>query len=196
MPPNHLILCHPLLLLPSIFPRIMVFSNESVLCNRWPKYWSVSFSISPCNEYSGLISFRIDCFDLLQFRTLVCHLLPTQSVKVKVLVAQPHPTLCDPMDSSSPGSSVYGIFQAWIPQWVAISYSRGPSQARDWTHFFCVSCIGRQILYYFITWDVMSGIHFKITEWGRKHTEQQWVNADNWAMNTMLSTCGYVLSVP
>ena len=62
MPSNHLILCHPLLLLPSIFPRIRVFSNESALCIRLPKYWS--FSISPSNEYSGLISFRIDWFDL------------------------------------------------------------------------------------------------------------------------------------
>ena len=60
MPSNHLILCHPLLLLPSIFPRIRVFSNESVLQIRWPKYWSFSFSISPSNEYSGLISFRMD----------------------------------------------------------------------------------------------------------------------------------------
>ena len=65
MPSNHLILCHPLLLLPSIFPSIRVFSNESVLCIRWPKYWSFSFSISPSNEYSGLISFRIDWLDLL-----------------------------------------------------------------------------------------------------------------------------------
>ena len=65
MPSNHLILCHPLLLLPSIFPSKRVFSNESVLCSRWPKYWSFSFSISPSNEYSGLISFRIDWFDLL-----------------------------------------------------------------------------------------------------------------------------------
>ena len=65
MPSNHLILCRPLLLLPSIFPSIRVFSNESVLCIRWPKYWSFSFSISPYNEYSGLISFRIDWFDLL-----------------------------------------------------------------------------------------------------------------------------------
>ena len=64
MPPNHLLLCHPLLLLPSIFPSIRVFSNESVLHFRWPKYWSFSFSISPSNEYSGLISFRIDCFSL------------------------------------------------------------------------------------------------------------------------------------
>ena len=60
MPSNHLILCHPFLLLPSFFPSIRVFSNESVLCNRWPKYWSFSFSISPSNEYWGLISFRMD----------------------------------------------------------------------------------------------------------------------------------------
>ena len=65
MPSSHLILCHPLLLLPSIFPRIKVFSNESVLHIRWPKYWSSSFSISPSNEYSGLISFRMDWLDLL-----------------------------------------------------------------------------------------------------------------------------------
>ena len=65
MPSNHLILCPPLLLLPSIFPRIRVFSNESVLHIQWPKYWSFSFSISPSNEYSGLISFRMDWLDLL-----------------------------------------------------------------------------------------------------------------------------------
>ena len=65
MPSNHLILCYPLLLLPSIFPSIRVSSNESVLHIRWPKYWSFSFSISPSNEYSGLTSFRMDWFDLL-----------------------------------------------------------------------------------------------------------------------------------
>ena len=65
LPSNYLILCHPLLLLPSIFPSIRVFSNESVLHIRWPKYWSFSFSISASNEYSGLISFRMDCLDLL-----------------------------------------------------------------------------------------------------------------------------------
>ena len=65
MPSNHLILCHPLLLLPSIFPSIRVFSNESVLHIRWPKYWSFSFNISPSNEHSGLISFRMDWLDLL-----------------------------------------------------------------------------------------------------------------------------------
>ena len=70
MPSNHLILCHPLLLPPSIFPSIRVFSNESVLCIKWPKYWSFSFSISPSNEYSGLISFRMDWFDLADPGTL------------------------------------------------------------------------------------------------------------------------------
>ena len=70
MPSNHLILCRPLLLLPPIPPSIRVFSNESVLHIRWPKYWSFSFSISPSNEYSGLISFRMDCLDLLHSKGL------------------------------------------------------------------------------------------------------------------------------
>ena len=73
MPSNHFILCHPLLLLPSIFPSIRVFPNESVLHIRWPKYWSFSFSISPSNEYSGLISFRIDWLDLLAVQVLQHH---------------------------------------------------------------------------------------------------------------------------
>ena len=70
MPSNHLILCHPLLLQPSVFPSIRVFSNESVLHIRWPKYWSFSFSISPSNEYSELISYAIDWFDLLAVQEL------------------------------------------------------------------------------------------------------------------------------
>ena len=70
MPSNHLILCCPLLLLPSIFPSIRVFSNESGLRIRWPKYWSLSFNISPSNEHPGLISFRMDCLDLSQESTL------------------------------------------------------------------------------------------------------------------------------
>ena len=70
MPSNHLILCRPLLLLPSIFPSIRVFSNESVLHIRWPKYWSFSFSISPSNEYSGLISFRMDWLTSLKSKRL------------------------------------------------------------------------------------------------------------------------------
>ena len=73
MPSNHLIFCHPLLLPPSIFASIRVFSNESVLCIRWPKYWSFSFSNSPSNEYSGLISFRIDWFDLFAVQRTLQH---------------------------------------------------------------------------------------------------------------------------
>ena len=85
MPSNHLILCHPLLLLPSIFPNIRVFSNELALCIRWPNYWNFSFSIGPSNEYSGLISFRIDWFDLLAVQgTLKC-LLQHHNLKVSVL---------------------------------------------------------------------------------------------------------------
>ena len=85
MPSNHLILCRPLLLLPSFFPRIRVFSNESVLCIRWPKYWSFSFSISPSNEYSGLISFRIDWCDLLAVQDTLKSLLQHHSLKASIL---------------------------------------------------------------------------------------------------------------
>ena len=81
MPSNLLILCCPLILLPSIFPSIRVFSNESVLCIRWPKYWSFSFSISPSNEYSGLISFRIDRFDYLAVQGTLKSLLQHHSSK-------------------------------------------------------------------------------------------------------------------
>ena len=85
MPSNHLILCRPLLLLPSIFPSIRVFSNESALCIRWPKYWSFTFSISPSHEYSGLISFRIDCFDLLAIEGTLKSLLQHHSSKASIL---------------------------------------------------------------------------------------------------------------
>ena len=85
MPSNHLILCHPLLLPPSIFPRIRVFSNESALCIRWPKYWNFSFSISPSNEYSGLISFRIDWLDLLAVQGTLKSLLQRHNSKTSVL---------------------------------------------------------------------------------------------------------------
>ena len=102
---NYLILCHPLLLLPSIFPSIRVFSNESVLHIRWPKYWSFSLLLAwfVLNIYRGLC-------------------------------APSCPTLCDPIDCSPPGSSVHGIFQARILEWVAISFSRWSSRPRDLTH--------------------------------------------------------------
>ena len=86
MPSNHLILCHPLLLLPSIFPSIRVFSNESALCIRWPKYWSFSFSINLSNEYSGLISFRINWFDLLAVQGTLKTLLQHHSSKASILL--------------------------------------------------------------------------------------------------------------
>ena len=85
MPSNHLILCHPLLLLPSIFPSIRDFSNESTLHIRWPKYWSFSFSISPSSEYSGLISFRIDWLDLLIIQRTLISLLQQHSSKASIL---------------------------------------------------------------------------------------------------------------
>ena len=87
MPSNHLILCLPLLLPPSIFPSIRVFSSDSVVCIRWPKYWSFSFSISPSNEYSGLISFRIDCLILLS-KGLLRLFSNTTTQKDKFLSAQ------------------------------------------------------------------------------------------------------------
>ena len=85
MPSNHLILCHPLLLLPSIFPSIRVFSNESALCIRWPKYWSFSFSISPSNEYSELISFRMDWMDFLAVQGTLKSLFQHHSSKASIL---------------------------------------------------------------------------------------------------------------
>ena len=82
---NHLILCHPLLLLPSIFPSIRVFSNELAFCIRWPKYWSCSFSISPSNEYSGLISFRVNWFELLTVQGTLKSLLQHYNSKASIL---------------------------------------------------------------------------------------------------------------
>ena len=85
MPSNHLILCRPLLLLPSILPSIKVFSNKSVLCIRWPKYWSFSFSIRPSNEYSGLISLKMDWLDLLAVQGTLKSLLQHHSSKASIV---------------------------------------------------------------------------------------------------------------
>ena len=85
MPSNYLIVCHPLLLLPSIFPSIRVFSNESALCIRWPKYWSFSFNISSSNEYSGLISFRMDWLDLFAVQGTLKSLLQNHNSKASIL---------------------------------------------------------------------------------------------------------------
>ena len=141
MPSSHLILCHPLLLLPPIPPSIRVFSSESTLHIRWPKYWSFSLSISPSNEHPGLVSFRMDWLDLLAVQGTLKSLLQHHRSKASILwcsafftvqfshpysskVAQSFPTICYPMDSSLPGSSVHGILQARVLEWVAISFSR------------------------------------------------------------------------
>ena len=85
MPSNHLILCRPLILLPSMFPSIRIFSNESALCIRWPKCWSFSFNISPSSEHSGLISFRMECLDLLAVQGTLKSFLQHHSSKTSIL---------------------------------------------------------------------------------------------------------------
>ena len=85
MPSNHLILCRPLLLLPSVFPSIRVFSNESALCIKWPKYWSFSFNISPSNEHPGLVSFRMNWLDLLAVQVTLKSLLQCHNSKASIL---------------------------------------------------------------------------------------------------------------
>ena len=121
MPSNHHILCRPLLLLPSIFPSIRVFSSKSVLHINWPKYWSFNFSISPSNAYLGLISFRMDWLDLLAVQGTLKSLLQHHSSKTSIIrrsaaaaakSLQSCPNLCDPIDSSPPGPAVPGILQA------------------------------------------------------------------------------------
>ena len=153
LPSSHVILYRPLLLLPPIPPSIRVFSNESNLHMRWPKYWSFSFSISPSNEHPGLMSFRMDWLDLLAVQGILKSLLQHHSSKASSLwhsafftVQLSHPymttgktialtatatakslqpcvTLCDPIDGSPPSSPVPGILQARILEWVAISFS-------------------------------------------------------------------------
>ena len=94
MPSSSLMLCHPLLLLPSIFPSIRVFSSESALCIRWPKYWSFSFNISPSNEHSGLISFRMDWLDLLAVQGILKSLLQHHSLKASILLHSARSIAC------------------------------------------------------------------------------------------------------
>ena len=109
MPSNYLILCRPILLLPSIFPSIRVFSNVSVLRIRWPEYWSFSFSISPSSEHPGLISFRIDCFDPLAVQGTLKTLLQNHSSKASILLHS-GPTLYGP---TSYGPTLTSIHDYW-----------------------------------------------------------------------------------
>ena len=144
---NHLILCHPILFLPSIFPSIWVFSNESALCMRWPKYWSFNFSISPSNEHPGLISFRMNWLDLLAVQGTLKGLLQHHSLKASALwcsyffivqllrlcmttgktIALTIRTFVGKIRSLF----VHGSFQARTLEWVAISFSRGSSPPMD-----------------------------------------------------------------
>ena len=125
MPSSHLILCHPLLLLPPIPPSIRVFSNESTLHMRWPKYWSFSFSIIPSKEHPGLRPLNLESKRKHSYRGKN---LETLTPDVKVKVAQLCPALCDQIDYT-----VHGILQARILEWVAVPFSRGSSQPRNRT---------------------------------------------------------------
>ena len=126
MSSSHLILCRPLLLLPPIPPSVRVFSNESTLPMRWPKYWSFSFSIIPSKEIPGLISFRMDWLDLLAVQgTGTLKSLLQLNIPRKKKWKSLSPTLCNPMDYR-----VHGILQARILEWVAFSFSRGSSQPK------------------------------------------------------------------
>ena len=135
MPPNRLILCHPLLFLPSIFPSIRVFSSESALCIRWPKFWSFHFNISPSNEYSGLHWWFSTWGSAQQWKMFS---IPGSSTLSASICMFSHVWLCKPMDCSPPVSSVHRILQARILEWVAMLSSRGSSQPRDQTHLLCL----------------------------------------------------------
>ena len=116
MPFNHLILCCPLLLLPSIFPSIRVFSNESALHIRWPDYWSFSFSINPSNEYSGLASFRIDWFDLLAVQGTLKSLLQHHISKASILWHSAFFRVQLPHLYMTIGKTI--ALTRWIPWWL------------------------------------------------------------------------------
>ena len=164
MPSNHLILCHPLLLLPSVFLSIRVFSNKSVLHIRWPEYWSFSFSISPSNEYSELISFKMDWLDPLNRGlgdylciVLIFHNQGILFLKIKLSLQTLYNSLLDPWTVAHQ-SSLHGILQARILEWVAMPSSRGSSWPRDRTHVSYVSCIGdikRRLFTTGTTWEAL-----------------------------------------
>ena len=162
MPSNHLILCRPLLLLPSIFPSIRVFSNESVLHMRWPKYWSFSFSIHPSNEYSGLISFRMDWLNLLAVQGTLKSLLLHHSSEASILqcsaffmvfvmwlvsplssVHFPHVLVSKPDLSILPHGSVYPGQS--VQDLITVTWCHVLISERDQTHLFPLSlqsCLG------------------------------------------------------
>ena len=123
MPSNHLIFCSPLLLLPSIFPSIRVFSNESALCIRWPKYWSFSFSISPSNEHPGLISFRIDWLDLLAVQGTLKSLLQHHSSKASILRGSAFFTVLFSHSYMTTGKTIALIRQTFVDKVMSVESS-------------------------------------------------------------------------
>ena len=160
MPSSHLIICCPLLFLHSVFPSIRAFSSESALCIRWPKYWSFSFSLSPSNEYSGLISFRIDWFDFLAIRGTLKSLLQHHSSKVSVLqcsaffmVQLLHPYMTTGKTIASTFfdkvmSLLFNMLSRLVIAFLPKSKHLLISCTRDQTR---VSCLGRQFLYHSAT---------------------------------------------
>ena len=127
MPFSHLIICHPLLLLPPIPPSIRVFSNESTLCMRWPKYWSFSFSISPSNEHPGLISFRMDWLDLLAVQgTLKC-LLQQHSSKASILQCSAFFTVQLSHPYMTPGKTIALITRTFFGKVMSLLFNMLPS---------------------------------------------------------------------
>ena len=144
MPSNHLILCRPLLLPPSIFPSTRVFSNESVLCIRWPKYWSFSFNISHCNDYPGLISFRMDWLDLAVQGTLK-NLLQHHSSKISILwrsaffivqLSHPYTTTGKTIAVLCPSCDNLVLrYERWYDKWIIIK--RNSLNTEDLLHYHC-----------------------------------------------------------
>ena len=123
MPSNHLILCHPFLLLPSIFLSIRVFSNESALRIMWPKYWSFSFSISPSNEHLGLISFRMDWLDLLAVQGTLKNLLQHHSSKASILGAQLSFMVQLSYPSMTPGKNIALTIRTFVGKVMSLLFS-------------------------------------------------------------------------
>ena len=149
MPSNHLILCHPLLLLPSIFPRIRVFSSESVLHIRCPKYWSFSFSISTSNEYSGLISFSWFTMQLIALLSAVITVKWFCYAHIYSFFIMVYHRILNIVSVLCSACVLKSLSRVWLfaNPW---TITRGSSWPRDWT---CVSCIGRQTLHHWDTWE-------------------------------------------
>ena len=168
MPSNHLILCTPLHLLPSNFPSIRVFSNESVLCIRWPKYWSFSFSISPSDKYSGLISFRMDWLDLLAVQGTLKSLLQHHGSKASVLYIRWPKYEVSALASVLP-MNIQDWFILWWTGWISLQ-SKGLSKVfsnttvpKAWTFVGKVMSLLFNMLSRFVTAFLLKNESFNFT---------------------------------